>query len=493
MHITPSHRKLQFGEFSADLQTGELCRSGGAKPFLLAEQLLQVLQMLLKQPGEMVCRDDLIRTLWPGGGLGDFDHGLNKAVNKLRDVLGDSAESPKFIETVARRGYRFIAHVTAGTASPLVAISTGDTLQKGAQIRSLAVLPFDNLSGEPAQDYFADGITEALITELGRISALRVISRQSIVQYKGTKKTVPQIADELNIDAIVEGSVLRAGHRVRVTVQLIQASPERHVWADSYDRDTRDVLSIHSEIARTVANEVRVSLTPQEQARLTEVRAVHPAANEIYWRGRYFLGRRTKQDTNEALVDFQQAIDLDPTFAAAYASLSEAYLNAALYDLPHWQELSAKAHAASLKALALDDSLSMAHYTLAAQRARLWDWAGAEKGYRRAIELNPSNASAHVWYADLLTILGRVPEGESEIRRAQELDPLSLEVYGAATLPLYYGRRYNQLIEHCEGWVKRNANLEWNYHHGLGAAYVQMGKHQEAIAELREALKCSTM
>jgi eukaryotic-like serine/threonine-protein kinase len=367
-------------------------------------------------------------------------------------------------------------------------------LEKITASRSLAVLPFANLSGDPAQEYFADGMTEALLTELGKISALRIISRQSMMRYEGTKKSVPQIARELMVDAVVEGSVLRVGDRVRVSVQLIEAAPEGHLWANSYDREVRDVLALHGEMARTVAREIRVTLTPEEESRLAGARVVNPAANEAYFRGRYFLNRRTKENLDKALADFQQVIELDPAFGPAYASLSEVYLSFAMYDLAHSTELFAKSKAASLKALELDDSLSAAHYTLAMNRlATSWDWLGAEVEARRAIEVNPSNASAHWWYSDLLIFQGRMTEAEAEIQRAQELNPFSVEIYLTATARLYYERRYDEFIERCREWVQRDPSLEWNSHHGLGAAYVQMGKHEQAIAELREALKSSTI
>lgn len=367
-------------------------------------------------------------------------------------------------------------------------------LEKVTASRSLAVLPFANLSGDLAQDYFADGMTEALLTELGKISALRVISRQSMMRYEGTKKSVPQIAQELMVDAVVEGSVLRVGDRVRVTVQLIEAAPEGHLWANSYDREVQDVLTLHGEMARTVAREIRVTLTPQEEIRLAGTRAVNPSTNEVYFRGRYFLNRRTKENLDKALADFQQAIELDPAFAPAYASLSEVYFSLVMYDFAHSNELLAKSQAASLKALELDDSLSAAHYTLAMNRlATSWDWLGAEVEARRAIEVNPSNASAHWWYSDLLIFQGRMTEAEAEIQRAQELNPFSVEIYVAATARLYYERRYDEFIKRCQEWVQRDPSLEWNSHHGQGAAYVQMGKHEQAIAELREALKSSTI
>jgi TolB-like protein/Tfp pilus assembly protein PilF len=450
----------------------------------------------------------------------DYERGLNKAVNKLRDVLHDSADSPRFVETIPRRGYRFIAPLEGGSAltmasgSPVIvkaerqhkiwlAMGVAVTLvliaavgygvytqQTAPRIHSLAVLPFENLSGDLAQDYFSDGMTEALITELGKISALRVISRQSMIQFKNTKKTVPQIARELKVDAVVEGSVVRTGDRVRVSVQLIEAEPERHLWADSYDREMRDVLNLHSQIARTVAKQIKISLTPQEQTRLAESSAVNPTANESYLRGRYFLGRR---DIDKALADFQQAVALDPSFAPAHASLAECYLALAMYNPSQETDLVAQAQAASLKALELDNSLSAAHYTVAALRAYAWDWSGAEVEYQRAIELNPSNASAHIWYSDLLTILGRFAEAQGEEQRAGELDPTSLVIQTAATGHLFYARRYDELISRCRDWVKLDPNLESNSHLLVRAAYVQIGRHEEAVTELRQALKSDPM
>jgi TolB-like protein/Tfp pilus assembly protein PilF len=476
MGHTERHKIVRFADFVLDLRAGELRKAGSSKPVSLSDQPLQVLRELQKEPGQMVSREELIQRLWPGGGFGDFDHGLNKAVNKLREALGDSAETPKFIETVARRGYRFVVPV-----------------EEVNEDRSLGVLPFENLSGDPAQDYFADGMTEALITELGKISALRVISRQSMMQYKGTKKSAQQIAQELNVEAIVEGSVLRVGDHVRTTAQLIAVRPERHLWANSYDRELRDVLALDNEMARAVAKEIKVTLTPEDEARLGGARTVNPPAHEAYLQGRYFLDRRTKAGVDKALGYFQQATELDPTYASAHASLAELFLVQGLYDPTHQMELLAKSQAASLKALELDDRLSTAHYTLAAQRLRVWNWSEGEVEYRRAIELNPSDATAHAWYANLLITLGRMTEAEVEMQRAQDLDPLSLEVYGAATAFLWYARRYDELISRCREWVARDPNLEWYYHHTRGAAYVQMGRHQEATTELRIALKSSTL
>jgi TolB-like protein/DNA-binding winged helix-turn-helix (wHTH) protein/Tfp pilus assembly protein PilF len=484
---------IRFGAFELDAANGEL-RKGGVS-LKIHSQPLRVLLLLAERSGRAVTREEIQRCLWGNNTFVDFERGINFCVNQIRTALGDDAEKPRYVETLPRRGYRFIAPVKIDINS---AAYTDDEYifgrPTGHGFRSLGVLPFENLSGDSKQDYFADGMTEALITELGKISALRVISRQSMLQYKGTKKTVPQIASELKVDAVVEGSVLRVGNRVRVSVQLIEAQPERHLWADSYDRQMRDVLAMHGEVARTVAKEIKVTLTPEEEIRLAGARAINPAANEAYFRGRYFLNRRTKENLDRALADFQQAIELDPTFAPAYASLSEVYFSLVMYDFAHSTELLAKSQAASLKALELDDSLSAAHYTLAMNRlATSWDWSEAEVEARRAIEVNPSNASAHWWYSDLLIFQGRMTEAEAEIQRARELNPFSVEIYVGATARLYYERRYDEFIERCQGWVERDPSLEWNYHQGLGAAYVQMGRHEQAIAELREALKISPM
>ena len=487
---TPS--VIRFGAFELDAANGELRKAGVS--LKIHPQPLQVLHLLAQHAGQVVTREEIQRCLWGENTFVDFERGINFCVNQIRGTLGDDAEKPRYVETLPRRGYRFIAPVKIGVALAPPAVAAQISRRPMDEISpSVAVLPLENLSGDPAQDYFADGMTETLITELGKISALRVISRQSMMQYKRTKKSVPQIADELKISAIVEGSVLRLGDRVRVSVQLIDAVPERHLWAESYDRQVHDILALHGEIARTVAKEIRVTLTPQEHTRLTVGRSVNPAANEAYFRSRSLLDRRTKADIDEALVAAQRAIELDPLFAPAYASLSEAYLALGFYEPDGRTEAVARAQAASRKALELDDSLSAAHYTLAAIHLIAWDWFSAEVEYRRAIELNPSNALAHLWYSDLLLILGRVPEAEAEEQRAVELDPLSFQVYFAVSAHLYYKRRYGEFIEQCHEWPKRNPSLEWSRHQGLGGAYLQMGRPEEAIAELREALKSSTM
>ncbi len=404
---------IRFGAFELDAVNGELRKAGVS--LKIHPQPLRVLLLLSQHAGQIVTREEIQFCLWGDNTFVDFERGINFCVNQIRATLGDDAEKPRYVETLARRGYRFIAPVTKDPAPDSAALEDGipelqtdrAPRETGAvphsrmltptkkrnyflaafgllvviaavvgwrwhaqrivtPIRSLAVLPLANLSGNPSQDYFADGMTEALITELGKVRALRVISRQSTTQYKGTKKSVPEIARELNVDAVVEGSLLSDGDRIRVSVQLIQAAPERHLWAESYDRQRRDVLALDGEVARTVARQIKITVTPEEETRLAGPRTVNPAASEAYFRGRYFLDRRTKADIDEGLAAMQQAIELDPSFAPAYAGLSEAYLALGLYEPARRAERVAKAEAASRKALELDDSLSAAHYTLAA-------------------------------------------------------------------------------------------------------------------------------
>jgi len=486
----------EFGPFRVDPYKQVLLRED--QPVSITPKAFETLLILVRRSREVVSKDELMKAVWPDAFVEEAN--LSQNIFILRKALGDTPEDRRYIVTLPGRGYRFAAEVSTVVQKGEGLVIEGRSRARmvverstDQGFRSLAVLPFDNLSGDPAEDYFSDGMTEALITELGKISALRVISRQSMMQYKGTKKSLPQIAHELMVDAVVEGSVLRVGERVRVSVQLIEAEPERHLWANSYDRQASDVLALHSEMARTVAKEIKVILTPQEETRLAGARAVNPTANEAYFRGRYFLDRRTKENLDAALVDFQHTIEIEPTFAPAYASLSEVYLSLILYDPTHQSELFAKARAASLKALEMDDSLSAAHYTLAINLLSTWDWSGAELEARRAIDVNPSNASAHWWYADLLIFQGRMTEAEAELHRAEGLNPVSLEIFGAGTAFLYYARRYDELIRRCGDWIKRNPDLGWVYHHCLGAAYVQMGRSEEAITELQEALKTSTM
>jgi TolB-like protein/DNA-binding winged helix-turn-helix (wHTH) protein/Flp pilus assembly protein TadD len=545
--FSPSVRSFRFGVFEIDLRAGELRKRGTR--IRLQSQPLMLLLALLKQPGEIVTRDELRRTLWPEDTFVDFDHSLGTAVNKIREVLGDSATNPRFIETLPRRGYRFIAPVEtvgesegkpivtqdpavkqepaardltqAGEHDPvdlrqaaaiaprsrptlrwqiyafaLVLLSAGlfaliiRRIGSPAPIRSLAVLPLENLSGNPSQDYFSDGMTDELITELGQIGELRVISRTSVMTYKGARKPLPQIARELNVDAVVEGTVLRSANRVRITAQLILASTDKHLWAQSYEAELLDVLALQKEVARAIAGQIRIKLNPNEQAVLKQPKAVNAEAYEAYLKGRYFWNKRTGEGLKKAVDYFNRAIGKDPTYAQAYAGLADSYalMGDWEYGVLPPAEAFPKAKAAAAKALALDNTLGEAHTSLAFVLDLFdWDWGTAEKEYRQAVDLSPNYATAHQWYAWHLIVLGRNDEAIAEMRRAKSLDPLSLIIGTDMADALLIARRYDESIRQSRETLGMDPDFAVS-HFQLGQAFVQKHMYIEGIAELRKAI-----
>src|SRR5438309_2759843 len=342
-----SYGTIRFAAFELDSRASEL-RKQGAK-VKLQEQPFQILQVLLQRPGEVVTREELQQKIWPSDTFVDFDHGINNAIKRLREALGDAAETPHYIETLPRRGYRFIGKIEC----------------EALRMRSLAVLPLENLSHDPQQEYFAEGLTEALITTLAKIGELRVVSRTSAMLYKNVRKPLREIARELEVDAIVEGTVLLAGHRVRITAQLIDAAKETHLWAESYERDLRDVLALQSELAQAIARKVRVKIAPQEQALLAQPHPVDPEAYEAYLKGRYHWNRRSGEALPKAVQYFQQAIAKDPTFAAAYSGLADCLSVLGYWGLVPPDEGCGKAKGLAHKALEMDHSLAEAHASLA--------------------------------------------------------------------------------------------------------------------------------
>jgi TolB-like protein len=336
-------------------------------------------------------REELRKRIWPSDTFVDFDHGLYNAMNRLREALGDSAEEPHFIETLPRRGYRFIGTISAGPR----------------ELESLAVLPLENLSRDPEQEYFAEGLTEALITTLAKVGELRVVSR-TVMQYKGVRKPLREIARELEVDAIVEGTVLRAGSRVRITAQLIDAPKEMHLWAESYERDLRDVLALQSELAQAIAREVQVKLTPQEQAHFAQTRGVNPEAYEAYLKGRYHWNRRSREGFAKAVQYFEEAIAKDPAYAAAYAGLSDCLSVLGAWGVVAPDEGCGKAKGLALQALKIDGSLAEAHASLAfATMLYDYDFVVAEREFERSIALNPRYATAHHFFGWCLAVMGR--------------------------------------------------------------------------------------
>jgi TolB-like protein/Flp pilus assembly protein TadD len=354
------------------------------------------------------------------------------------------------------------------------------------RIRSLAVLPLENLSGDSEQEYFADGMTEALIGDLAQISSLRVISRTSVMQYKGAPKALPEIAKDLKVDAVVEGTVIREGDRVRITAQLIDARDDRHLWAQHYDRDLRNILALQSEVARAVANEIAIQLAPDEQDRLSRVRKVRPETHEAYLKGRYYANRRTVEDLRRAIGYFERAAESDAEYAPAHAGLADAYWLLAVYGARP-REVMPSAKAAALRAIELDDTLAEAHASLAAVLLWYeWDFLEAEKGFKRAIELRPSYAPSHQWYSSLLMYLDRSEEGFAEIGRSLEFDPLSLIAHANLGIYYYCDRRYDEATKQLRATLDMGPHFV-PAHLWLGYSYAHRSMFDEGMVEFRKA------
>jgi TolB-like protein/Tfp pilus assembly protein PilF len=354
------------------------------------------------------------------------------------------------------------------------------------RIGSLAVLPLENLSHDPEQEYFADGMTEELITDLAKISALRVISRTSVMQYKGTRKTLPEIARELGVDGIVEGSVEKLGDRVRITAQLIAAPEDRHVRAESYERDSKDVLSMQDEVARDIAGEINAALTPQERTRLARARAVNPEAHDLYLRGRYFWNQRRPESLKKSIGYFKEAVEKDPAYALAFVGLSDAYGVSSSYGIYRPTDSFPRAKDAAMKALELDDSLAEAHTSLAEVKADCdRDWQGAEREFRRAIELNPGYANAHYFYAmTSLAPRGRLDEAIAEMKKALELDPMSLIINTNLGRMYFWKRQYNKALEQYRKTLEIDPSFPVA-HERIAEIYEQQGKYEAAVEEPR--------
>jgi TolB-like protein/Flp pilus assembly protein TadD len=362
-----------------------------------------------------------------------------------------------------------------------------------AAIHSIAVLPLESLSSDQSQDYFADGMTDELITDLGQISALRVISRTSVMAYKRTRKRLPEIARELNVDAVVEGTVLRSGDRVRITAQLIEAATDRHLWSDSYQGELRNTLALQNDVARAIAEQIRVNVSPHEQAALRSAAVVNPAAYESYLRGRFFWNKRTTNGLSTALAYFNQAVEQDPKYARAYSGLADTYalLGDWQYAVMTPKEALPKAKAAAVQAIALDGSLGEAHNSLAfCLDAFDWNFEEAGKEFERAIVLNPGYATAHHWYAWHLALLRRYDEGIAEMRRAQNLDPLSLVINADLAELLALAHQYDESIRQSEKTLELDPGFGLAHNH-LGQAYLQTHKTEQAIAELQKAVALS--
>jgi TolB-like protein/DNA-binding winged helix-turn-helix (wHTH) protein/Tfp pilus assembly protein PilF len=550
----PSPRTIRFGVFELDVRSGELRKQG--RKVRLEGQPVQILICLLENPGEMVTREELRKRLWPADTFVNFEYGLNAAVKRLRQALNDSAGNPRFVETLPRRGYRFLAPVqtvNGGEVAPqlntaphaeaapepaeiseaedqtdaedqvdlskrtlvferrmppswkrygvavllVVGIFTVWMLRpknsRSPLIRSLAVLPLENLSHDPSQDYFADGMTDELITELGQISELRVISRTSVMTYKGARKSLPQIAQELNVDAVIEGSVLRSGDQVRITAQLIQASADKHLWAQSYQGDVRQTLALQRQVARAIAEEIQIELTPRERDVLKSVKTVNPEAYEAYLKGRYFWNKRTADGLQEAIRYFNQAIEKDPSYAQAYAGVADSYALAGdwQYGVLAPKDAYPRAEAAATKAIALDSTLGEARISLAwCLDGFDWNWDSAGKEFTRGIELSPGYATGHHWYGWHLATLGRHVEAIAELEKAVSFDPLSLIIGADLAEEFLIAHRYDEAIKQARKTIDMDPFFALT-HYVLGEAFVQKHMYKEAIAELQKATELS--
>jgi TolB-like protein/DNA-binding winged helix-turn-helix (wHTH) protein/Tfp pilus assembly protein PilF len=534
------HAPLRFGVFDLDPKTGELRRGG--RRVKLHDKSLQVLCALIERPGELITRQDLQHRLWPADTFVDFDNNLNNAVSRLRDALGD--DGTRYIETVPRRGYRFIAPVTAPAPAPAAASeqvslpaperpspsipdaapprlsrwpprqAVGATLIVAGiaaglagvavwrgnfglatpmrSVRSIAVLPFVNLSGNAEHEYLADGMTEALTMELARMGALQVTARTSAMHYKGVARPVREIAKELGVEAVIEGSVMVEGDRLRVVVQLIDGASERHLWASGYHRSMRTIMGLQREVSRAITQEIRLALPEEDAARAAAAEQVDPEVYQLYLKGRHLLNRRTESELQAALQYFEQALAKDPKYALAHAGVASVWdmrSTWAAYVPP--REGFPKARAAALRALELDDSLAEARVILASvHEAYEWDLPAAEREYQRAIAMNPSDAGAYGRYSMHLERRGDVGAAIEMARRAYELDPLSADAAIAFAMRLAHVRRHDEAVRQLE----HDAQLAPDYfdvHLHLGHVYQSLGRAEEAHAAVRRGVELS--
>jgi TolB-like protein/Tfp pilus assembly protein PilF len=455
---------VSFGPYVVDLRTGELRKQG--LRIRLQEKSFQILSALLEKPGELVTREELRQRLWPDSTFVDWDNGLNTALTKLRDVLGDSAEKPRYIETFPRRGYRFIALSKPAAMNRIV---------------MLAVLPFDNLSGDVEQEYFSDGLTEEMITALARLKPERlgVIARTSSMRYKRTRKGLDKIARELGVDWILEGSVRPGSERVRITAQLIRTQDQRHLWAQTYDRDLRDILVVQTEVALAIADEIHLQLEPKTKARTADAPKVNREAHNEYLLGSFYLNKFTGEGIGKAIQHLLRSIELDSNYAPAHEVLAFAYFLASGWTLPPRVALD-QARTAAMRALAIDDSMAEAHASLGVVLMHDWDWPAAEAEFKRAIELNAGSVKSHEFYGWYLAALGRFEEAIDEERRALELDPVSAEVNTLLGHVLYLARRYDEAIEQLGRALALDDDY-WFAHLVVGLVYQQQGRIEDAI------------
>jgi len=500
-------RSYRFGDFELDLKSGELRRQG--RKVKLQEQPFAVLRMLLEHAGEVITKEELRNAVWPANTFVDFDHGLHAAVTRVREALGDSAENPRFVETLQRRGYRFIAPLETIPAPPPMATPVLDPRQwsmPGAvgvvgvallaivvigllqhwrrsdhePIRSVAVLPLLNLSGDPTKEYLADGVTDELITDLAQLLDKRVISRTSAMHYKGSTLPATQIGRELNVDALVEGSVVLADRHVRITAQLIDARTDRHLWAHTYEQSLDDILIAQAEMSHVIASEVSAKLAPDHKIR-AHLERTNPKAHQAYMKARFFLNRGDESSLHKAIDSFRQALETGPEDPESYAGLSKCFIGLDDFYAPP-NEVMPEAKMAASQALSLDDSLGEAHTVLGVVRFLYdWDWRGSEAELRRGIELAPGSSDAHSWYALYLAHMGRNAEALKEIERAEEIDPLSAVVRVNSGWIHYLGRRNDRALSQWRETLQLEPELALS-HSSIWVAYLDNPNFEQYLA-----------
>ena len=483
----------KFGTFEVDLRAREL-RKGGIR-IRLQDQPFEILAMMLERPGDVVTREELSRRLWPAGTFVDFEHSLNAAVKRLRAALGDEADNPRFVETLHRRGYRFIA--------PVASSEKDNGVQRGApgsvSVRPhtdgltarLVVLPFANLSNDPAQDYFSDGLTEEMITQISRLfpSRLAVIARTSSMRFKRSTKSASEIGQELAADYLLEGSVRTEGNRVRITAQLIESRTETHLWAETYDRRLEESLLLQSDVAARIARSLAMELVPDHRDTLVRVSPRQTEAYQAYLKGRFHWNRTGDAGLVTALTYYERALELDPGFAAAYAAVARGLVAMADFSREPGRDAFTRARAAALRCLELDPGVADAHVALAeVHKALDWNWAAAEAAYRDALALSPSCDTAHSYYSRFLAAMSRHEEARQEIDRAASLDPMCLAVGTTSAWVRYAAGEFEEAIER----LRHTLEMDDSYVFArrlLGASYMAAGMPREGIMELERACR----
>jgi len=478
-----SARLLRFGSFEVDLKAGEIRKRG--RRLRIQEKPFQVLQALLERPDDVVSREELRARLWPADTFVDFDNGLNNAVRKVRSVLSDSAADPKYVETVGRRGYRFIGRIDStapDSTSPLAPANGWAPAAGFPSVSSLAVLPLVNLSNDRDQEYFSDGMTDALIGQIAGIRALRVVSSRSTVRYKDSRAPVSRIARELKVDALVQGTVLRAGDRVRITVQIVHGANDSYLWNGQWERPLTDVLVLQGEIARAVAREVRAVLTTYEVGRLDRMGSIDGAAYDAYLRGRFLWNQRTRESLLRSIDYYQRAIAIAPTFASAHAAIAESWGPLGYLGFVSPDRATPAMRAAATRALEIDSDLVEGLTALGACAAfHEWRWAEGEQHFKRAVAISSNYATAFLWYGLLFENMGRQAENVAARRRALELDPFNLRAWAALGYALFLAGELDEAVARLQGTLELDPN--WFFaRRDLALVDVARGRLNEAIA-----------